>query len=680
MKDTPAEISSEQAVNDRLDSWKDIAAYLQREVRTVQLWEKNEGLPVHRHTHSKRGTVYAYKAEIDAWWKSRQTGLSPQNFTPKLRSPWQRIAAVAVSVFIVCGAAWLVVARKPQTGPRNEPEILPLTSDPGSEMGASFSPDGSEVAFAWKREGRPDFDIYVKVVGSHEVRQLTNTPDWDVSPAWSPDGRRIVFHRRAPGPDAECGIYSVSPLGGPATLVLVLSGASAKTPGCELQCGCWAYNPKLSSAQFSWSPDGKWLAHAGISLVSTVTGEQRILSFPPGKQIDAYPAFSPDGKQLAFVRTRTYSSYDLYVIPAEGGEPRRLATQGQLIFGLDWTDDGREIVYSSGVSSFSDATLWRVPVDGGPARRLEAVRERGWLPAISPDGRRLAFTRRSGDTNIWQVAEGGGDQSTATKLIASTLTDAAPAFSPDGARIAFSSDRSGTMQVWVCDRDGSNPRQVTFFPAPGAALATWSPDSKQLAFSSSLGGRTDIYIINASGGTPRQLTPTDGSNDAAPSWSHDGKWIYFASDRTGRLEIWKIPAVGGPPFQVTKNGGNRPVASLDGKYVFHDKGPASRREFHAWRTQVTGGEERPVCETVKSRWAVVSTGLYFYESAQLAETTSDWRLKFFEFSTNQSRVVAKLPGIPVIGQRPAVSPDGRTILYTQLDLNDTDILLVDDFK
>src|SRR5216684_9387213 len=64
-----------------LDSWKEIAAYLEREVRTVQRWEKKEGLPVHRQIHEKLGTVYAYKSEVDAWWKERSAklGSKPEN-------------------------------------------------------------------------------------------------------------------------------------------------------------------------------------------------------------------------------------------------------------------------------------------------------------------------------------------------------------------------------------------------------------------------------------------------------------------------------------------------------------------------------------------------------------------------------------------------------------------------
>ena len=67
--------------NDRLDSWKEIAAYLNRSVRTVTRWEHEEGLPVHRHLHSKSGSVYAYKPELDDWWKNRGASVDASDST-----------------------------------------------------------------------------------------------------------------------------------------------------------------------------------------------------------------------------------------------------------------------------------------------------------------------------------------------------------------------------------------------------------------------------------------------------------------------------------------------------------------------------------------------------------------------------------------------------------------------
>ena len=74
----PSPRRPDETTLDRLDSWKDVAAYVQRDVSTVQRWEKREAMPVHRHVHEKQGTVYAFRSELDAWWRGRGGGLSQQ--------------------------------------------------------------------------------------------------------------------------------------------------------------------------------------------------------------------------------------------------------------------------------------------------------------------------------------------------------------------------------------------------------------------------------------------------------------------------------------------------------------------------------------------------------------------------------------------------------------------------
>jgi Tol biopolymer transport system component len=655
--------SANVQAQDRLDSWKDIAAYLQREVRTVQLWEKNEGLPVHRHTHIKRGTVYAYKSEVDAWSKSRRVVLQPQPSALKEALRRSGIVAGIAGALVLCVAVWLAMSRRLQA-PTAEPAILPLTSDPGSEITASFSPDGNQVAFAWKREGREDYDIYVKVVGSDKPLQLTNTLEWDLAPTWSPDGREIAFHRSRR--EGGCGIYTVSPLGGPERLITELDESGSAS--------FWSA-ARFTTQHLSWSADGKWLAHAGISLISPAAGEKRRLTTPPTGVWDGYPEFSRDGQLLAFVRVSS-NAQDLYVVSPTGGEPKLVLSQAQVIFGLCWTVDGREIVYSSGKYQWEEAGLWRVSVSGGPARRLTEGSEQAWAPSISPQGTRLAFPRRTSDLNIWAVQAPGnnGPQEPARKLIASTRMDESPVFSPDGKKIAFTSTRTGTPQVWVCDRDGSNASPVTSFPGPGAGLPNWSPDGKYIAFDSLARGSWDVYVIAAQGGAPQQLT-AESTSEAAPNWSGDGQWVYFASDRTGRFEIWKVPAEGGTAVQVTKNGGYRPIASADGKFVYYESPP--RKALDAWKVSMEG-EETPVLKNLKSRWTLAENGLYFFSREQRDNLASAWFLTFFDFATGGKRVVARLGGAPL--GRPAVSPDGRTFLYTQWDVGEADLMLVENFR
>src|ERR1700689_3592985 len=98
----------------RLDSWKKIAAHFNRDVTTVQRWERRESMPVHRHRHEKQGSVYAYRSELDAWWASRGTRLAtgadnegpePEQISvPSRRSGSARPALIAAGILIACGA------------------------------------------------------------------------------------------------------------------------------------------------------------------------------------------------------------------------------------------------------------------------------------------------------------------------------------------------------------------------------------------------------------------------------------------------------------------------------------------------------------------------------------------------------------------------------------------------
>ena len=74
----------DQPSDDRLDSWKEIATYLRRDVTTVQRWEKREAMPVHRHVHDKKGSVYAFRTELDAWARSRNLPLAQEDIATEL--------------------------------------------------------------------------------------------------------------------------------------------------------------------------------------------------------------------------------------------------------------------------------------------------------------------------------------------------------------------------------------------------------------------------------------------------------------------------------------------------------------------------------------------------------------------------------------------------------------------
>jgi Tol biopolymer transport system component len=231
------------------------------------------------------------------------------------------------------------------------------------------------------------------------------------------------------------------------------------------------------------------------------------------------------------------------------------------------------------------------------------------------------------------------------------------------------------MQVWVCDSDGTNSIQLTSFPEPGAALPSWSPDGRYLAFGSAARGNHDIYVIRAEGAAPLRLT-AESSEDVSPSWSRDGRWIYFVSNRSRNFEVWKVPVEGGTAVRVTKNGGHKPVESHDGKFVYFER---SASLYDAWRVPVEGGEEMPILQNLRSRWALVENGIYLFELEHSGEMRGTWCLVFFNFATGRSTRVTALGGPPILGQTPTVSPNGKTILYTQLDTGEADLMLMENF-
>lgn len=100
----------ETSVSERLDSWKEIAAYLKRDVRTVHRWEHTEGLPVHRHPHQKRGSVYAFKAELDRWWNDGHSHLEPSTSKPSLSKGSPRAILLAVSGLLALAAGILLLS------------------------------------------------------------------------------------------------------------------------------------------------------------------------------------------------------------------------------------------------------------------------------------------------------------------------------------------------------------------------------------------------------------------------------------------------------------------------------------------------------------------------------------------------------------------------------------------
>jgi Tol biopolymer transport system component len=300
-------------------------------------------------------------------------------------------------------------------------------------------------------------------------------------------------------------------------------------------------------------------------------------------------------------------------------------------------------------------------------------------PAISRRGDRLAYVHQIYHVSIGRTAipapvGGSPHAAIAQPLISSSRDDTQPQFSPDGKKIVFVSSRSGHPEIWVSNSDGLNAAQLTSFGGPFVTTPRWSPNGEKIAFDSNAAGEFDIWVVGASGGKPQRMT-THPANDGNPSWSHDGRWIYFDSARTGEQQVFKIPVNGGTAIELTHDGGFAPVESLDGKFLYYTKALFATS---VWKVPVEGGQPSKILDGLASypSLAVVDSGLYFVPSEQPAS------IRFLRFGTNQIKSVAnfqKLMEVSGVGGGLSVSPDGKWILFTQLDQAGSELMLVGNF-
>jgi Tol biopolymer transport system component/serine/threonine protein kinase len=570
----------------------------------------------------------------------------------------KRLAASAILLIAVAGTGiWFW---RDRWEPPPALRAVPLTAYPGYERSPSISPDGRQVAFSWNGAEQDNFHIYVKLIGPGRPLPLTSGRADDEAPSWSPDGLSIAFLRRK-GDTAK--VMVVPALGGAEREISEVATLPVST-----NIGYY-----LST---TWSPDSRWVltsartsaGTAALWLLSVDSEEKRQLTTPPSVGYgDGHPSFSPDGQTLAFVRYRALQSGDIYVLPlasnlAGNGEPRRLTNENRLILGTAWTADGGGIVFSS--NRDGTQALWQIALSGSSPRRL-SVGQNGVLPAISPRANRLVYGESINfNSNIWQVDLQDRNH-LAVQLQGSTRAEYNPCYSPDGQRIAFESSRSGNVEVWVSDVDGSNATQLVDTGRSGSP--TWSPDSQRIAFDSNVGGNWQIYIVSKRGGRPERLT-NSAASDVLPSWSHDGKWIYFGSNRSGVLQIWRTPSGGGPAEQVTKNGGYCPNASPDGRSIYYSKNDSDLCPL--WQVPASGGEEVQVLDAVTShRVAVSDRGIYFVLWPQL---------QHFDFSTGKSKTILTLPKRTTVGL--SVSSNSRWLLYSQIDQGGSNLMLVENFR
>jgi Tol biopolymer transport system component len=590
--------------------------------------------------------------------------LPPEEARIRFSDPrWLATAASMIAVGLIVTATSVLTYRWSQHGrEKTQPDlaVVPFTALPGDEVSPAFSPDGSRIAFAWngdRASGAAGFDLYVKAIGNETLLRLTNHPSEWISPTWSPDGTQIAFHRMA-GPDT--GIYIVSALGGP----------ERKLHSTHV--------PYAVAAPISWSPDGKWIAFGDpspgqpldrIFLLSVETLEVVQIPHNPKCLHEAVPTFSRGGEQLAYVCVHSLNELELDSVVPVKGNPKRIVGFSYAAPGLAWSADDSRVVLSHGSDEGSE--LDEIVMADGSIRRLDFARNAAW-PAISPRGEKLAYSNSVGRASIWRkdLLDLG---SPPVELISSTREQENAQYAPDGKHIAFTSTRGGSLEIWVSEADGTNPVQLSKL-AGYAFRPQWSPDGEKIVFGLHRSGRYEIYIIDLAEQVPRKLD-TNVLNISTPSWSRDGKWIYFRSFETAGHKIYRCPATGGDAVALRVGpDGTSPQASADGNLLYF-----AARNLNTGLTALSlkGDFSESAIEglapiNAENQWTVVRGGVYFVPAK------APRSLYYFDFATKENRQIFEIQ--KEFGGGLSLSSDGRWLLFSQVEEQNSDIMLVEHFQ
>ena len=577
---------------------------------------------------------------------------------------WLLIAALLMFLAIAVGAFLFVrlkgrQAHEGSSGVQQSLRVVPLTTLPGLEDFPSFSPDGSQVVFAWDggSSQTPDaFDLYVKAIGSEKVDRLTHGGAASIVPAWSPDGSTIAFARQG---GKKPGIFSVSARG----------GAERKLADATLDY------PSLMS--LSWSSDGRQLLYYttdGLRLLTTDNDEVQPVDTPGC--VASTPAFSPDGKWIAFVcGTNDGSFVDLISL-----KDRSIKHLVKGCGPLAWSVDSQRIIFrplhlGSVPVTRAETALSEISTNGGDPVDL-AFAQGAYAPAIARQGNRLAYVKGGEIGQIWRSDTRSGLMRSA--FAPATVEQFAPDISPDGRRIAFESDRSGSHEVWVANLDGSDAIQLSNFHVQPTGTPRWSPDGRWIVFDSRETGRASLFLVDPAIAIPKQIS-TSGLPASVPRWSADGKQIYFTSESTdpaNRGFIYRVAAEGGIPEEVAQTRGYNAQQSNDGRFLYFFAGSDINAEIHV--LDLTTGREQPLKGMPRiaypTDWVLRPKGIFFVEYGPKPS------IDFFDFSSQGITRKIPLDRQPNAWGGLSLSPDETWLAYSQVHESRSDLVLVEGFR
>jgi len=675
MGDPAPVASSSGPPKGRLDSWKEIAAYLDRDVTTVQRWERREGMPVHRHVHDRMGSVYAFQQELDAWVRGRnlraeeESGKSvPGPGAAPPPSPGSRILSRRALALSVVGAVaalaigtslWVRRTEFSWQNPIADARFQAVTDFDGVAMAAAVSRNGQLVAFLSDRDG--PMDVWVTQVGSGEFHNLTrgSVPGL-VNPTvrnlgFSPDGSVVTFWaRRDDGSkDGAIGTWAVPTLGG-------------------------APRPYLEGvAELDWSRDGARLAYHTVDTGDPVfvsEGGRRsdgrpVFTAPAGLHCH-FPVWSPDGAFIYFIQGRPPDEMDVWRVRSGGGTPERITSHGGRV-SHPVLLDRRTLVYLAGDADGSGPWLYGMDVERRVAHRLASGPERYASLAASADGRRLVLTLAAPKRSLWRLSlpEGAAAASAAERIALTTGAGFSPRLGPG--YLLYVSATGSRESLWKLAHGAG----TELWSSPGARIVgapAISPDGQRLAFSVRQDGRALLHVMQ-SDGTGARVVADSLQLRGAPAWAPDGRSVTSAVDDHGVPRLFRVPLDGSAPSVLVRDYSVGPAWSPDGRFVLYsgpEIGTAS-----AVKAVTAEAAPRPVAAlTVPrgSRLAFLAGGREVVLLRGGARHRDLWRV---DLETGAERQLTDLP--PDFDVRDFdISPEGREVVVERVQER-SDVVLLD---
>lgn len=477
---------------DILDSWKEIATYLDRSEKTCRRLEKELGLPVHRLEDSPKARVFAYKDEIDLWvdeiLKPREKALKEKRkkyqVTSNLKKPLIIVSSFVMLVLVTLMAFYLNELGSTSSVGISYSQLTQL----GDASGPAISPDGRIVAYTTGGEDMNRNKVIIQDIKSGYTNEIMQTTMCQ-SLSWSPDGTQLAVW--AAMVDLNVSTFIVPRLGG--------------TPRNLGNIGLTV-----------WSPEGTHLASIffpskGIRITNILTKESKTIPLKGDFQWICDLAWAPSGDHLLFLTNSGTRNWAIRTIRIDGDQQNTVA-ESDFLLSPCWSPKGDFIYYSEGQEGKTG--IWKIPFSaksGKSSGLAKSVLSSDGIIgtfSMSADGKVLVYERSNFYTNIWHASiDGiGKDQNIRIKQLTNDTTlNMLPSISPDGKSVAFVEE--GNIQIMPLT--GGSPEQITFLKSL-CWNPVWSPDGKEIVFGVSEKGNSRICKVSTTGGTIHQFTTPRG--------------------------------------------------------------------------------------------------------------------------------------------------------------------------